>query len=178
MPRRATTTNTAGRAALVIDHYRQMAIHGPRHRDGELTNPLASREHDNCWEMGDGEAVAALVVARFEPDPGLAWIIVHDENVRRYVPNQIKAAAEAILAAYSKPARPVISHGCAPVHTEPVNLANGAFALALVPGVAPFDQTAEAIAQERKARTLRRLHLPLPEGSLWDETECDSQALI
>ncbi len=62
--------------------------------------------------------------------------------------------------------------------TERVKLADGVFAQQLIPGVEPLSKTAKAIARKRKARTLRRLHLPLPEDSLFNGTERDSQELI
>jgi hypothetical protein len=62
--------------------------------------------------------------------------------------------------------------------TERVKLADGVFAQQLIPGVAPLNKTAKAIARKRKARTLRRLHLPALEDGLWDETERDSQELF
>lgn len=53
--------------------------------------------------------------------------------------------------------------------SERVILADGEAEQALIPGVAPVSQTARDLGRARMLRDMRRAHLPLWRGSLFDD---------
>lgn len=89
------------RAAKVIEHWRDMAT-DPRYSKGgqfrgECLNPLASREHDNLWEQGDGDQIVAIVRHQVRNSPAIARLATNS-LVKDYVNPGILDIANTIIA--------------------------------------------------------------------------------